>query len=90
LFDGKLNVKNPQQQGYWLLKEIYPQERFIQFIEYNQTNQFLLDGQSVTVYQLIFIPIIDQPILVGISGQAFVTNQNTIIINGVYGEAGTQ
>ncbi|CAF1619644.1 unnamed protein product [Rotaria sp. Silwood1] len=90
LFDGKLNLKNPQEQGYWLLKEIYPQERFILFIEYNQTNEFLLDGQSVTIYQLIFISIIDQPILIGISGQAFLTNKNILIIDGVYGEAGTQ
>ncbi|CAF1532190.1 unnamed protein product [Rotaria sp. Silwood1] len=90
LFDGKLNLKNPQKQGYWLLKEIYPQERFILFIEYNQTNEFLLDGQSVSIYQLIFISIIDQPILVGISGQAFLTNKNILIIDGVYGKAGTQ
>ncbi|CAF3331305.1 unnamed protein product [Rotaria sp. Silwood2] len=90
LFDGKLNLKNPNEQGYWLLKEIYPQERFIQFIEYNQTNDFLLDGQSVTVYQLMFISIIDRPILVGISGQTYLTNKNILIINGVYGEAGTQ
>ncbi|CAF4696480.1 unnamed protein product, partial [Rotaria sp. Silwood2] len=90
LFDGKLNLKYPQEKGYWLLKEIYPQEKFILFIKYNQTNEFLLDGQSVTVYQLNFISTIDQPILVGISGQAFLTNKNILIINGVYGEAGTQ
>ncbi|CAF1390511.1 unnamed protein product [Rotaria sordida] len=88
--DGKLNLKEPHEQGYWLLKEIYPQERFIQLIEYEQTIEFLLDGQSVTVYQLMFISTIDQPILVGISGQALLTNNNVLLIDGVYGEAGTQ
>ncbi|CAF0855198.1 unnamed protein product [Adineta steineri] len=90
LFDGKLNLKNPQESGYWLLKEIYPQERFIQLIQYNEMNQFLLDGQSVTVYQLIFMPIINQPMLIGISGKAFLANETILIIDGVHGEAGTQ
>ncbi|CAF0979621.1 unnamed protein product [Adineta steineri] len=89
-FDGKLNLKNPQESGYWLLKEIYPQERFIQLIQYNEMNQFLLDGQSVTVYQLMFMPIINQPILIGISGKAFLANETILIIDGVYGEAGTR
>ncbi|CAF0978803.1 unnamed protein product [Adineta steineri] len=89
-FDGKLNLKNPQESGYWLLKEIYPQERCIQLIQYNEMNQFLLDGQSVTVYQLIFMPIINQPILIGISGKAFLANETILIIDGVYGEAGTR
>lgn len=91
LFDGKLKLQNSEEQeGYWLLKEIYPQERFIKLIEYNQTNEFLLDGQSVTVYQLMFIATVDQPILIGITGRAFLANYNALIINGVYGEAGTQ
>ncbi|CAF0789783.1 unnamed protein product [Adineta steineri] len=90
LFDGKLNLKNSQESGYWLLKEIYPQERFIQLIQYNEMNQFLLDGQSITVYQLMFMPIINQPILIGISGKAFLANETILIIDGVYGEAGTQ
>ena len=90
LFDGKLNLKNPREQDYWLLKEIYPQERFVQLIKYNQTSEFLLDGQSVTVYQLILMATVDQLILVGISGEAFLTDKNMLIINGVYGEAGTK
>ncbi|CAF4394151.1 unnamed protein product, partial [Rotaria sordida] len=59
-------------------------------IEYEQTIEFLLDGQSVTVYQLMFISTIDQPILVGISGQALLTNNNVLLIDGVFGEAGTE
>ncbi|CAF4398952.1 unnamed protein product, partial [Adineta steineri] len=83
LFDGKLNLKNPQESGYWLLKEIYPQERFIQLIQYNEMNQFLLDGKSVTAYQLMFMSIINQPILIGISGKAFLANETILIIDGV-------
>jgi hypothetical protein len=94
LFDGKLNLKQPPTSGYWLLKEIYPQERFIGFVDYNQNITFLLDGQSVTVYQLIFIPIFplsnNETILIGISGKAFLANESVLIIDGVYGEAGTQ
>ena len=90
LLDGTLNLQKPSQQGYWLLKELYPQIRFVQSIQYNQTIEILLDGQSVTVYELHFVEYIDQPILVGITGSSFIANQELLIINGVYGEAGTQ
>ncbi|UJR20452.1 hypothetical protein I4U23_023581 [Adineta vaga] len=90
LFDGKLNLQYPEQQGYWLLKEIYPQERYIQLIEYNQTIHLLLDGQSVTIYELIFSLTINQPILFGISGRTFFPDDYILIIDGVYGEAGTE
>ncbi|CAF1092355.1 unnamed protein product [Adineta ricciae] len=88
--DGKLNLRYPDQQGYWLLKEIYPQERYLQLVEYNQTISLLLDGQSVTVYELIFPSTFDQAILVGISGQVYFANEYTLMIDGVYGEAGTE
>ena len=90
LLDGKLQLAKSAEKGYWLLKEIYPQERFIQLIEYNQTIEFQLDGQSVTVYQLMFMPLINQPILVGVTGRCFLGTENLLIINGVYGEPGTE
>jgi hypothetical protein len=93
LFDGKLNLRQPPTFAYWLLKEIYPQERFLGPLEYGISITFLLDGQSVTVYQLMFIPTYPQPLpqlfLLGISGKAFLANNTTLIIDGVYGEAGT-
>ena len=90
LMDGKLKLSRPSTQGYWLLREIYPQERFVQLIEYDQTIEFLLDGQSVTVYQLMFVESVASPILVGITGFSFLDSQELLIIDGVYGEAGTQ
>jgi hypothetical protein len=94
VFDGKLNLIKPEEHGYWLIKEIYPQERFIWVIDYNLNLTFLLDGQSVTVYQLIFVSIFPQPsdeiFLLGFSGQAFLEDPTILRIDGVYGEAGTQ
>ena len=95
-FDGKLNIINASTVGYSLIKEIYPQERFLSYtVDYGNTITFLLDGQSVTVYQIMFVsidpqPTYEQPILLGISGEAFVENSNTLRIEGVYGEAGTE
>ncbi|CAF1007590.1 unnamed protein product [Rotaria sordida] len=88
--DGQLNIKSPTQRGYWLLSEIYPEQKYLQLIEYNQTLDFLLDGQSATVFELSFISTVSKPILVGVSGTAFIANKNILMINGVYGEAGTQ
>jgi hypothetical protein len=94
LFDGKLNLQNIPGHGYWLIKEIYPQERFIDRIDLNLTINFTLDGQSVTVYQIIFFSIDPQPpdeiIIIGISGQAVLVNKTILRIDEVYGEAGTQ
>ena len=90
LFDGRLRLQPPPAQGYWLLQEIYPQKRVVQSIGFNQTVEFMLDGQSVTVYQLTFMSTIDEPVLVGITGQCFLSNPHCLIIDGVYGEAGTQ
>ncbi|CAF5162088.1 unnamed protein product, partial [Rotaria sp. Silwood1] len=88
--DGQLNIKSSTRRGYWLLSEIYPEQKYLQLIEYNQTVDFLLDGQSATVFELSFISIVSKPIVVGVSGTAFVANKNILMINGVYGEAGTQ
>ena len=87
--DGKLKLKSPNGKGYWLLKEIYPETKFIQQIEFNQTIDILLDGQSVTAFQLTFITSIDEPILLGVQGQATLANEDRLVIEGVYGEAGT-
>ncbi len=95
-FDGKLNIVKAPTDGYCLIKEIYPQERFLNYaVDYGVTISLLLDGQSVTVYQIMFIPIYPeptyhQPILLGISGEASIINTNILTIEGVYGEAGTQ
>ncbi|UJR19343.1 hypothetical protein I4U23_022472 [Adineta vaga] len=92
-FDGKLNLQQPVENGYSLLKEIYPQERFVDSANYNDSIRLLLDGQSVTVYQIIFIPItsgIDQPIVIGATGNASIERQTILRIDGVCGEPGTQ
>ena len=52
--DGQLHIKSPTEQGYWLLSEIYPEQKHRQLIEYNQTVDFLLDGQSATVSRIAF------------------------------------
>ncbi|CAF2674794.1 unnamed protein product [Rotaria sp. Silwood2] len=88
--DGQLNIKSPTQQGYWLLSEIYPEHKYLQLIEYNQTVDFLLDGQSASVFELSFISRVLKPVVIGVRGTAFVANKNILMINGVYGEAGTQ
>lgn len=89
-FDGKLNLIKAPDSGYSLIKEIYPQERFLSdTVDYGNNITFLLDGQSVTVYQIMFISIVSQPILLGISGNAVLEDLNTVRIEGVYGEAGT-
>jgi hypothetical protein len=95
-FDGKLNKGRAPTSGYSIVKEIYPQERFLSYAaDYGYTMEFVLDGQSVTVYQLMFIPIspepvFHQPILFEISGEASVVNETILRIDGVYGEAGTE
>lgn len=88
--DGQLNMKSPTEQGYWLLSEIYPEQKILQLIEYNQTVDFLLDGESATVFELRFLSTVSTPMLVGVSGTAFVANKKILMINGVYGEAGTE
>ena len=94
-FDGKLNIIKAPTSGYSLIKEIYPQERFLSYtVDYGNSIPFLLDGQSVTVYQIMFVsidpqPTYQQPILLGISGDAVLEDVNTVRIEGVYGEAGT-
>jgi hypothetical protein len=93
-FDGKLNKGRAPTSGYSIVKEIYPQERFLSYAtDYGDTMEFILDGQSVTVYQLMFIPMNPQPaqpILFGISGEVSIVNETILRIDGVYGEAGTQ
>ena len=46
-----------QQYDYWLLKEMCPQERFLNPFDYDQNVRFLLDGQSARIYQLTFCPL---------------------------------
>ena len=59
LFDGKLNLKIPKVEKGWLLvieRNLSTRKIYYILIDYNQTiEHFLLDGQSVTVYQLMFI-----------------------------------
>ncbi|CAF1300390.1 unnamed protein product, partial [Didymodactylos carnosus] len=82
--DGTLNIVGPSEQGYWLLSEIYPENKHSQFIEYNEILELILDGQSATIYQLSFIQFLEKPIVVGTSGDIFLVKQDTLAINGVF------
>ncbi|CAF1457659.1 unnamed protein product [Rotaria sordida] len=90
VFDGKLNLQQPNISGYWLIKEIYPQERFLTIINYNMNMTFLLDGQSVTVYQIIFTLTVDPPIILGLTGNASIVNETILKLDNVCGESGTE
>ena len=89
IFNEKLNLRKPIQPGYQLLKEIYPQQRIIDYCDYGSALNLILDGQSVTAYEILFLTTIDQPVLIGITGEVSL-DDNTLRIGGVLGEAGTQ
>ena len=93
-FNGNINLlpENLNNNGKYLITQIYPIYYNIALINYNQTLSWLLDGSSVSVYEINYYDqnYLDNNIfLIGINGNISITSDlSGIIINNASQELG--